>query len=547
MPGLPSLTGLPARAERARSARRIHRQIERVEEYVSARREPSGPPALFFNASTRIHTLSLNAAYSLLAGWAVRLAGTPVNYVVCHEGMEQCVLGVHPQDFRRGPPCGACVSFSQQLFPELQVIPLELNRRAALEVEAELAGRGMGELQSWVHQGLPLGQLCLPGLRWSLRRHHLPDDEPARAVYRQFLRSAASLAAEFGAIYQRTSPRTVIVFNGIMYPEAVARAVAVKQGIPVVTHEVGLLPLSAYFSHREATFREVELSGADELSASEEQRLDETLRIRRNGRFSMAGIRFWPEMQPFPEWLAAAQAGHRQMVTIFTNVIFDTSLVHANIVFADMFDWLEAIQPVVRANADTLFVIRAHPDEDRPGKVSRESVAEWFRSSGLATHSNVAFLGPTDYVSSYELIERSNLVLVYNSSTGLEATILGVPALCAGRARYTTIDPGLLPANRQAYLAQLNSLLAAPSLSASPDLVRRARKFLYNELFQASLDFSAYLEPYPSISGMVTLSEFEPASLESDPIFPMLGRGILEGAAFAAPPRAAAVVGPARA
>jgi len=105
----------------------------------------------------------------------------------------------------------------------------------------------------------------------------------------------------------------------------------------------------------------------------------------------------------------------------------------------------------------------------------------------------------------------------------------------------------LLPANRQAYLAQLNSLLAAPSLSASPDLVRRARKFLYNELFQASLDFSAYLEPYPSISGMVTLSEFEPASLESDPIFPMLGRGILEGAAFAAPPRAAAVVGPARA
>jgi hypothetical protein len=261
----------------------------------------------------------------------------------------------------------------------------------------------------------------------------------------------------------------------------------------------------------------------------------------------MAGIQFWPEMQPFPEWLATARAGHRQMVTIFTNVIFDTSLVHANTVFADMFDWLEALQPVIRAQADTLFVIRAHPDEDRPGKVSRESVAEWFRSTGLASRSNVAFVGPTDYVSSYELIERSNLVLVYNSSTGLEATILGVPALCAGRARYTHIEPGLLPANRQAYLAQLNSLLAAPSVTTSPDLVRRARKFLYNELFQASLDFSAYLEPYPSISGMVTLSEFEPASLESDPIFPMLGRGILEGAPFAAPPRAAAVMGPARA
>jgi hypothetical protein len=331
-----------------------------------------------------------------------------------------------------------------------------------------------------------------------------------------------------------------------MYPEAVARAVAVKQGIPVVTHEVGLLPRSAYFSHREATFREVDLSGADKLSASEEQRLDDYLGTRRNGRFSMAGVQFWPEMQPFPERLATTQAGHRQMVTIFTNVIFDTSLVHANTVFADMFDWLEALQPVMRAQPDTLFVIRAHPDEDRPGKVSRESVAEWVRSSGLGTRSNVAFLGPTDYISSYELIERSKFVLVYNSSTGLEASILGVPVLCAGRARYTTIDPGLLPANRQAYLAQLNSMLAVPSLSVSPDLVRRARKFLYNELFQASLDFSAYLRPYPSIPGMVTLSEFEPTSLESDPIFPMLGRGILEGAAFAAPARLAAVAGPAR-
>lgn len=243
----------------------------------------------------------------------------------------------------------------------------------------------------------------------------------------------------------------------------------------------------------------------------------------------MAGIQFWPEMQPFPEWLAAAQAGHRQMVTIFTNVIFDTSLVHANTLFADMFDWLRALQPVMRTRADTLFVIRAHPDEDRPGKASRESVAEWFRSSGLAAQTNVAFIGPTDYISSYDLIERSKLVLVYNSSTGLEASILGVPVLCAGRARYSQIDPGLLPANRVEYLAQLNGLLEGPSLNASPALVRRARKFLHHELFQVSLDFSAYLNPYPTIPGMVTFSEFEPASLQSDPIFSMLGRGSWKG------------------
>ena len=546
MAGLASLTGLPVRAERARSARQIRRQIERVENYLAARGEPGGRPVLVFNASTRIHTLSLNAAYSLLAGWAIRLSGSPVRYVVCREGMEQCILGLHPDDYPRDPTCSACIGFSEMLFPADKVIRLEFDRQAAAEVEAELAGLQMSELRGWVHDGLPLGELCLPGLRWALRRLQLPEDEPTRAVYRQFLRSAASLASRFAAIYAQNQPRAVVVFNGIMYPEAVARAVAASQGIPVITHEVGLLPLSAYFSHREATFREVEFSDAGELSPSDEQRLDEYLRIRRNGRFSMAGIQFWPEMQPFPEQLEAKRAVHRQMVTIFTNVIFDTSLVHANAVFADMFDWLESLLPVMRDQADTLFVIRAHPDEDRPGKVSRESVLEWYRTSGLAAQPNVAFLGPSDYVSSYELIERSKLVLVYNSSTGLEACILGVPVLCAGRSRYLAVDPRLLPANRQAYLAQLSGLLAEPSLPASPDLRRRARKFLYYELFQASLDFSGYLTPYPSIPGMVTFSQFEPASLVSDPIFPMLGRGVLEGAAFAAPARSAALAGPAR-
>ncbi len=545
MPGLPSLTGLSARAERARSARRIRHQIERVENNLAARGEPGGPPVLVFNASTRIHTLSLNAAYSLLAAWAIRSSGSPVRYVVCREGMEQCILGLQADDLRRDPPCSACIGFSEMLFPTDQIIRLEFDRDAAREVEHKLAGLRMDELRGWVHDGLPLGELCLPGLRWALRRHRLPEDELIRAVYRQYLRSAASLAARFTAICAQTRPRAVVVFNGIMYPEAVARAVAAKQGIPVVTHEVGLRPLSAYFSHREATFREVGLSDADDLSTGEEQQLDDYLGVRRDGRFSMAGIQFWPEIQPFPEQLAAIHAKHRQMVTIFTNVIFDTSLVHADTVFADMFDWLEALLPVMRTEADTLFIIRAHPDEDRPGKASRERVAEWFRGSGLATSSNVVFLGPSDYISSYELIERSKLVLVYNSSTGLEASILGIPVLCAGRSRYSSVDPRLLPADRHAYLAQLNALLGGPVLPASSDLVRRARKFLYYELFRDSLDFSGYLSPYPSIPGMVTFSEFEPASLVSDPIFPMLGRGILEGAAFAAPARSAAVSGPA--
>ena len=50
-------------------------------------------PVVFFNASTRIHGHSQNAAFSLLTSWAVRLTGVPVVHFVCQAGMSRCVLG----------------------------------------------------------------------------------------------------------------------------------------------------------------------------------------------------------------------------------------------------------------------------------------------------------------------------------------------------------------------------------------------------------------------------------------------------------------------
>ena len=73
-------------------------------------------------------------------------------------------------------------------------------------------------------------------------------------------------------------------------------------------------------------------------------------------------------------------AEFKQIVPIFTNVIFDTSQPHANTVFEDMFAWLDMALDVIRAHPETLFVIRAHPDETRVRKSSRETVEGWVAS-----------------------------------------------------------------------------------------------------------------------------------------------------------------------
>lgn len=510
--------------------RRIRRQIAWVERWLDSRPPAAGEqPVLFFNASTRIHHLSLNGAFSLLASWAVRSAGVPVSYLVCRRGMQQCVLGTDAADPSRPPPCERCIGYSNGLFPAQLSLPLTLDSDAFEGSEQALQAAPLAELSEWEAAGLPLGQLCLPGLRWALRRHDLDDDPPTRRLMRQYLRSAMSLASQLRTVLDEHLPRALVVFNGIMYPEAVAREIATQRGIPVVTHEVGLKPNSAFFSHGHATFREVTPA---RLTDDQEVELDRYLENRRSGRFSMAGVQFWPELRPLPERITSELANGRQLVSIFTNVVFDTSQVHANTLYPDMFAWLDEVAVVIRRHPETLFVVRAHPDEDRPGKVSRQSVAAWIESSGLATADNLIFVPPDEYLSSYDLIERSKFVTVYNSSIGLEAAILGVPVLCAGRARYTQQDTVTFPPTAADYRRILANWLHTSEIRVPEQLRANARAFLHAELNSASLDLSEFLEPYPVLPGMVEFSRFDPPRLERSLALRAIRMGILDGSPF---------------
>ncbi|MEW6566801.1 MAG: hypothetical protein AB1449_01260 [Chloroflexota bacterium] len=521
--------------------RKLQRQIARVETYLrkKGRWAEAERPVLFFNASTRIHRLSLNGAFSLLASWALRAQGVPVRYLVCQRGMEVCILGTSLKDYASPPPCVRCTRFSQVLFPADLVVPLEFDQGEAQAAGAALEGRSLQDLAEWSWKGLPLGELCLPGLRWALRRHHLPDDEPTRQLYRRYLRSAASLAARVEIVLDRLRPRALVVFNGLTYPEAVARRVARGKGIPVITHEVGLRPYSAFFSHEDATFREVEIPPEFELGPTEDAQLDRYLEDRKLGRFTMAGIRFWPEMRPLPDWLEERLRAHRQMVPVFTNVVFDTSQVHANALFADMFEWLDDLREVIDWHPETLFVLRAHPDEDRPGKESRESVADWAARLGLGRCPNVAFFAPSEYVSSYELIQGAKFVMVYNSSVGLEASILGKPVLCAGRARYTQLPTVFFPSSREAYRGQLEAFLRDAVIDVPLEFATNARRFLFYELYRASLDLSSFLRPFPQAPGMVLFEAFDPHTLEAESNLAAICSGILAGGRLVLPERQA--------
>lgn len=541
------LNRISQRASGWQNRRRIARLTRQVAK--NAPQPADAAPVLVFNASTRLSGLSLNAAFSLLTSWSLRLGGAPVVQFNCQQGMSQCVLGsayalsTSLQEYPGPPPCETCITQSNRLYAGGNVHAFHYQVKA--DLAAMLAELNVPALCAFEYSSpdefaepAPLGRLVLPSIRWALRRHSLPDDEPTRYLLREYIQSAYQVARQFAGLVREVKPQCAVIFNGVMYPEAAARWAAHQLGLRTVAHEVGFTQFSTFFTEGEPTAYPIRLPADFELTQEQNARLDEYLSKRFQGKFTMAGIQFWPEMRGLEAAFLEKAARFRQIVPVFTNVVYDTSQVHANVIFPHMFAWLDLVLKVIRSHPETLFVIRAHPDEMRPGtaKQSNESVRQWVQTNRLDQMENVVFIDSQEYISSYELIQRAKFVIVYNSSIGMEAALMHKAVLCGGKARYTQYPIVFFPQSPQEYEQQAREYLQAEQVIVPAEFTRNARRFLYYQLYRASLPLSGYLQ-VGQRKGFVELRDFSWQELlpEHSPTMQVLHAGILHGKPFLMP------------
>jgi len=508
-------------------------RLFQINRKVAAQIEPEIPekPIVFFNATARIKGLNLNAAFSMIASWGIQLAGRRVVHFSCRSGMSHCVLGAGLGDPKDPPPCHECVKDSGWFTGSAPTSWFDYRENP--ELKSQLNNKSVSELEEIKYKGRPLGQLTLISIRWILRRHHLEDDEITRYLFGEFILSAHNIAEKFSELIDEIDPETVVVFNGLQYPEAVVRWVATQRGLRVITYEVNLQPFSAFFTDGQATEYSLNIPQSFNLTEKQNRVLDQYLKLRFKGDFKMAGIKFWSAMDQLPAEFLSFADGFDGLVPVFTNVIFDTSQAHANTIFPHMFAWLDLVRETAEKTPKILFVIRAHPDEMRKGKSSQESVISWAADQGLENLPNVMLIGPDETLSSYELIQRSKFTLVYNSSIGLEATLLGAPVLCAGKARYTQYPTVFYPDSITEYKELLISFLIKDKIHVPDHLYENGRRFLFYQLYRASLPFDQFLSDFPR-SGYVQLKRFSWKGLlpGSSPVVDCVVNGILNGDEF---------------
>lgn len=118
-------------------------------------------------------------------------------------------------------------------------------------------------------------------------------------------------------------------------------------------------------------------------------------------------------------------------------------------------------------------------------------------------------------MSSYDLIRRSKFVIVYNSSIGLEAALLGVPVLCGGKARYTQYPTVFFPKSPDEYRDMAELFLAEDKIEIPAEFPRNARRVLYHQFYRSSILLGDFLDAHPT-PGYVQLKRFSWRNLLSE-------------------------------
>jgi hypothetical protein len=219
-------------------------------------------------------------------------------------------------------------------------------------------------------------------------------------------------------------------------------------------------------------------------------------------------------------------AGAR-LVSLFTNVTWDSATIGHDVGFASMFDWIECAIRAAARHSDLALLIRVHPAEGRWG--TREEVESTITASIGDMPLNVRFVGPHEALSSYAIVDLSDLILTYTTTVGLEAAVRGKLVAVAGdthyRGRGFTVD-----LNGPDDLAQM---LYGPFSALGESEIEKALRYAHAFFFRAMI-------PFPLVEaeeGRVTKLPTRPEEIApgANPYLDWICDRILDGGSFALP------------
>lgn len=428
--------------------------------------------------------------------------GEQVLAVVCEGSRDRCIVdNFLPADLDRTVACRECSGDSRRhhrLSPTVQVefdtLVDHAQRDAAL---VDIDALSDEALYAYSYDGMPFGEWLIDGLRLAYFGENWQQLNNLAEICRKTLQSMVVTALAAEEVIRRYQPQTFLILNGIIPCEHVAWVIGQRSGIHSVLYEGGQRPGTIHLNETSpACYYDVSEAWAKwrnvPLTQAESCEMDHFM-IRRMYQ-AEGGYVYSPSA-------TGSGAATRQrldlppdlpLLVAYTNCSADTSVFAANTVFPQQIEWIGACISYAAAHPEIGLVIRIHPVEAttasyREGKVVsvRDKIADGITERWPQLPANVRVVGPTDSISSYDLMLMARVVLAYVSTVGIEAAALGRPVINAGRYHYTDKGFTYAPATPEAFTELLDDLIADPRLP--PQAVELARRYFHLWMYRSML------------------------------------------------------------
>ncbi len=420
--------------------------------------------------------------WEAMVAQALRLRGAEVSFLTCGGGLEICDRA----NLWEAPPmpCATCTRYVDASVEAhgFSAIPLAGGWAGTDPDWPELDELSFAELAGVSYRGVPLGELVDIPVKWFLMSADVDRDPLAPLTFRRFLRAGRRVVDGLVEALDQAQPEVVLLLNGLFFFEAIAWSLCRHRGIDVVTYERGFIQETLVFRRNQAAclyeMTDLWAEWADvALTTAEADELDEYLRARELGLRTID--RFWGDAR----FEGPERRRPGRLVSLFTNLTWDSAVIGQELAFDGIGAWVAAAIEAFADRPDDELVIRIHPAEVKlPGKQTREPIEALIRQRFTELPANVRIIPADDPTSSYPLMAASDAVLVFTSTTGLEAAVRGIPVIVAGRTHYRDRGFTVDVSSPDEFAVRLEQVLADPAAHA-PDL-EAATRYAYLFFFR---------------------------------------------------------------
>jgi len=290
-------------------------------------------------------------------------------------------------------------------------------------------------------------------------------------------------------------PDVVVVPNGTIQEMGVVYRVAQQLGLQTVTFEFSEQRERIWLAQNSEIMRNDTdalwaAHGQDPVDESKLKQLRDLYSARVDAKTWKNFTRRWQETptQGGKAVRKKLNLDDRPVVLLATNVLGDSLTLGRQVFSKSMVEWIKRTVHYFSDRQDVQLVIRVHPGEML---TLGTSVVDVIESALDQIPSHIFLVKPDAKINTYDILDITDLGLVYSTTVGLEMAMRGIPVVVAGQTHYR--DRGFThdPTSWDMYFSILDKQLAdTKPAQLTQEQVELAWRYAY-------LFFFEFPKPFP--------------------------------------------------